>query len=131
MSENEFARLRAQIEREHEACVWALSGLTSGNAQHAFINARFRRMDACHTELSLLVGEVVATDVLCEIFDRKQDTFFGNSKAQMDQHQTPEPLVSREDDPCSPRDPSDQSGYIAPRLYRYSQPPCEEKNTLG
>jgi len=106
MQQSEFARLRAQIEREHEACVWALSGLSSGNAQHAFINARFRRMDACHTQLALLVGETVATDVLCEIFDRKQDSILGNQKAQSGQNQTVEPLVLRDDDALSLRDPS-------------------------
>ena len=71
MSESEIARLRAQLEREHEASVWALTGLASGAAQHAFITARFRRMDAYHQQLSKLVGEEQATDVLCEIFDRK------------------------------------------------------------
>ena len=72
MSESEIARLRAQLEREHEASVWALTGLASGTAQHAFITARFRRMDTYHKQLSELVGEEQATDVLCEIFDRKQ-----------------------------------------------------------
>ena len=57
MNESEIARLRAQLEREHEASVWALTGLASGTAQHAFITARFRRMDAYHQQLSELVGE--------------------------------------------------------------------------
>jgi hypothetical protein len=71
MGESEIARLRAQLEREHDASVWALTGLASGTAQHAFITARFRRMDAYHKQLSELVGEEQATDVLCEVFDRK------------------------------------------------------------
>ena len=71
MNESEIARLRAQLEREHEASVWALTGLASGTAQHAFITARFRRMDVYHKQLSELVGEEQATDVLREIFDRK------------------------------------------------------------
>jgi hypothetical protein len=71
MSESEIADLRAQLEREHEASVWALTGLSSGSAQHAFITARLRRMDVCHKRLSELVGEEQATEVLCEIFDKK------------------------------------------------------------
>lgn len=55
----------------HTASVWALTGLASGTAQHTFITARFRNMDACHKRLSELVGEEQATDVLCEVFDRK------------------------------------------------------------
>ena len=69
MSESEIARLRAQLEQEHAASVWALTGLSSGTAQHAFITGRLRRMDACHQRLSELVGEEQATDMLCEIFD--------------------------------------------------------------
>ncbi len=72
MSESEIARLRAQLEQEHAASVWALTGLSSGTAQHAFITARFRRMDACHQRLSELVGEEQATEVLCEVFDGKE-----------------------------------------------------------
>ena len=71
MSKSEIADLRAQLEREHEASVWALTGLASGTALHAFITARFRNMDVYHKRLSELVGEEQATDVLCEIFDRK------------------------------------------------------------
>ena len=69
MSESEIARLRRHMELEHEASVWALRGLSSGAAQHAFISARMRRMDSCYQRLSKLVGEEQATDVLCEIFD--------------------------------------------------------------
>lgn len=71
MSKSEIADLRAQLELEHTASVWALTGLASGTAQHTFITARFRNMDACHKRLSELVGEEQATDVLCEVFDRK------------------------------------------------------------
>jgi len=71
MSKSEIADLRARLEREHEASVWALTGLASGTAQHTFITARFRNMDVHYKRLSELVGEEQATDVLCEVFDRK------------------------------------------------------------
>lgn len=69
MADSEVARLRKQLELEHRACVWALSGLSSGSAQHRFITARFRQMDTCCARLSDLVGEEEATTVLCEVFD--------------------------------------------------------------
>ncbi len=69
MSKSEIARLRAQLEQEHAASVWALTGLACGIAQHSFINARFRRMDPCHQRLSELIGEEQATDILCDVFD--------------------------------------------------------------
>ncbi len=71
MNESEIARLRAQLEQEHAASVWALTGLASGTAQHAFITARSRRMDVCHQQLSKLVGEEQATEELCRVFDKK------------------------------------------------------------
>jgi len=69
MATSEVARLRERLEAEHRACVWALQGLSSGTAQHQFITARFRRMDACCVRLGELVGEEEATTTLCEIFD--------------------------------------------------------------
>lgn len=72
MTTSEVARLREQLELEHRACVWALTALTSGSAQHRFITARFRRMDVCCARLSELVGEEEATTALCEVFDGAQ-----------------------------------------------------------
>lgn len=72
MSESEIARLRKQMELTHEASMWALSGLQSGTAQHAFITARMRRMDTSYHRLRELIGEEQATDVLCEVFDGKK-----------------------------------------------------------
>lgn len=69
MSESEIARLRQRMEWEHQASVWALNGLASGAAQHAFISARMHRIDTCYQRLSELVGDEQATDVLCDIFD--------------------------------------------------------------
>ena len=39
MGENnsEIAQIRAQIEHEHAAAVWALNGLATGTAQRAFL----------------------------------------------------------------------------------------------
>lgn len=67
---SEVARLRARIEREHAASVWALSGLAAGNARHDFINARLERMERSHERLSELIGEEQATAILCEVFER-------------------------------------------------------------
>ncbi len=72
MSTSEIAQLRLRIEREYEASMWALKGLSSGNAQHTFISARLERMGVYHQRLSELVGEDQATDVLCEVFDGKK-----------------------------------------------------------
>ena len=72
MSTSEIARLRAQIEQEYEASMWALRGLASGNAQHRFISARLKRMGDYHQRLGELIGEDQATDVLCEVFDGKK-----------------------------------------------------------
>ncbi len=88
MSESEIARLRKQMELEHEASVWALSGLRSGTAQHAFISARMRRMDTCYQHLSELVGEERATDALCELFDGPTST---EADAPLNRASTPRP----------------------------------------
>jgi SAM-dependent methyltransferase len=69
MSESEIARLRTQLELEHTASVWALTGLASGTAQHTFITAKLKNMDRCYQQLHTLVGEERATDVLCDVFD--------------------------------------------------------------
>lgn len=69
MSESEIARLRTRLEQEHAASVQALTGLTSGAAQHAFISARLRRMDIYYQRLSELIGSEQATNLLCKIFD--------------------------------------------------------------
>lgn len=71
MAKSEVALLRERLELEHRACVWALTALNSGTAQHRFITARFRHMDACCQRLSTLVGEEEATTTLCEVFDGK------------------------------------------------------------
>ena len=66
---SEVAQLRAQIEAEHQAMVWALSGLSSGSAQHAFIERRMHHLEISAQRLDTLIGEEKTTDVLCAVFD--------------------------------------------------------------
>lgn len=73
MSSSEIALLRRRLAQEYEAGRWALYGLSSGTAQHLFITARFRQMEACHRRLTELVGEELATDYLCEVFNEETD----------------------------------------------------------
>ena len=68
---SEVARLRQRIEEECEASWWALHGLAAGAAQHEFIMARFRNMEGHHTHLIKLVGEEQATEILCEIYNKR------------------------------------------------------------
>lgn len=84
MTTSEVARLRERLEAEHRACLWALRALNSGTAQHQFITARFRRMDACCARLGELVGEEEATTTLCKIFD-------GEQMKQTDEQRSPAP----------------------------------------
>jgi hypothetical protein len=69
-NESEIARFRAQIELEHAAMVWALNGLSEGNARHAFIERRLRHMDRSYQGLSKIVGEEQATETLCEVWEK-------------------------------------------------------------
>lgn len=67
---SEIAQLRQQIEAEHSAAVWALSGLATGNAQHIFISRRMGHMEISYRRLSHLIGEDQATEVLCDVFEK-------------------------------------------------------------
>ena len=67
------ARLRTQIEQEHQASVCALTGLSSGSIQHAFITRRMGHIDVAYKGLAQVIGEEQATEVLCEVFDGKQE----------------------------------------------------------
>lgn len=67
--ETEVTRMRQQIEAEHRAWVWALSGLAVGNIQHAFITRRMRHLDISTQRLSQLIGEEQALTFVCEIFE--------------------------------------------------------------
>ena len=70
---SEVARLRTQIEQEYQASVWALTGLSSGSLQHAFITRRMQHMDIAYQGLARIIGEEQATEVLCEVFDGKRE----------------------------------------------------------
>jgi hypothetical protein len=67
---SEIARLRKQIEQEHAACVWAVTGLAVDSAKHLFIQRRMERMGSAHQSLIKLLGEEQATAIVCEIVDR-------------------------------------------------------------
>lgn len=71
-NQSEVARLMAQIDLECRASWWALHGIASGTAQHRFIDARLRNMDASHRELARLIGEEAAIVYLCEVFEPKE-----------------------------------------------------------
>jgi hypothetical protein len=72
MAENtsEIARLREQIENEHAAACWALSGLASGNVQHAFIQRRMRHLEISYQGLANVIGEKAATQYMCDVFEK-------------------------------------------------------------
>ncbi|HVU68176.1 MAG TPA: hypothetical protein VHD63_13640 [Ktedonobacteraceae bacterium] len=67
---SEIAQLRQQIEQEHRAACWALEGLSSGEAQHAFIARRMGHLEISYAGLKQLVGEEQATDILCQVFEQ-------------------------------------------------------------
>lgn len=72
--ETEVARIRRLIEAEHRASVWALTGLSTGNAQHAFISRRMGHMEISHQRLSQLIGEERAVEFICEVFEQSPAT---------------------------------------------------------
>ena len=71
--ESEIARLREQIEAEHRAAYWALSGLNTGMAQHEFIQRRMGHLEISYAGLKQLVGEEQATDILCQVFEQSPE----------------------------------------------------------
>ena len=79
-NKSEVARLRAHIEMEHQACVMALYGLSSGSLQHAFIDRRMHYMDRSVKRLDALIGEEQTTDILCEVFDKTPNRLATDAK---------------------------------------------------
>jgi hypothetical protein len=67
---SEIARFRAQIEQEHQAMVWALTGLSQGSTQHAFISRRMGHTEIACQGLSKLVGEEEALRVVTEVWEK-------------------------------------------------------------
>lgn len=68
-TEGEIARLRRQIEAEHQASVWALTGLSTGTAQHAYITRRMGHLEIWAKRVSQLIGEEQAAEMICEVFE--------------------------------------------------------------
>jgi hypothetical protein len=54
---SEVARLRQQIETQLVAMRYGLTGLSSGSARHAFINARMENIGAYQNDLAHRLGE--------------------------------------------------------------------------
>ncbi|GCE08904.1 hypothetical protein KDH_15020 [Dictyobacter sp. S3.2.2.5] len=65
---SEVAKLRQQIELELVAMRRGLSGLSCGDARHAFIRARMDRVGVCQDRLAHHLGESDATLVVCELY---------------------------------------------------------------
>ena len=68
MPHSEVALLRKKILEEYEAMERGLTGLARGTAQHAFIDARMRRVDMYHEQLMHYVGETEANLTVCELY---------------------------------------------------------------
>lgn len=68
MCQSEVALLRKRIAAEYEAMMRGLTGLASGQAQHAFIDARMRRVDTYHEQLTQHISDAEATNVICELY---------------------------------------------------------------
>jgi hypothetical protein len=68
--QSEVAQLRAQIEQEHQAMVWALQGLSSGCAQHAFISRRMGHAQISYEGMVAIVGHEEAMRQVCSIFEK-------------------------------------------------------------
>jgi hypothetical protein len=68
MQQSEVAQLRRKIVDEYEAMKRGLTGLALGSAQHAFIDARMKRVDDYHNQLSRYIGEQKATQTISELY---------------------------------------------------------------
>jgi signal transduction histidine kinase len=68
MGQSEIALLRQKIVEEYEAMKRGLTGLALGTAQHAFIDARMKRVEGYHEQLAQCVGEQKANLAICELY---------------------------------------------------------------
>lgn len=66
---SEVAQIREQIEREHEAACFALTGPAIGTAQHWFISRRMKRIGDYQTRLSALVGEQASMEIVIQVME--------------------------------------------------------------
>lgn len=69
-TKSEIARLRKMITEEYEAMKHGLANLASGTAKHSFLQAKMRRADCYHSQLTHYVGEQEATHAVCEIYNQ-------------------------------------------------------------
>ena len=67
---SEVAQLLQQINLEYEAATRGLTGLSAGSAKHSFITARLEQIGAYHEQLTSLVGEVQATQLVIELAEQ-------------------------------------------------------------
>lgn len=66
---SDVARLRAQIEAEHQAACLARG--FAQTATHAFITARMNRITDYHRQLVGLIGDEAALHIVCDIFEEQ------------------------------------------------------------
>ncbi len=67
---SEVVQLLHQISLEYEAAARGLTGLSAGSAKHSFITAKLEQIGAYHEQLSGLVGEVRATQLVVELAEQ-------------------------------------------------------------
>ncbi|WP_376794819.1 hypothetical protein [Thermogemmatispora sp.] len=67
--QSEVARLRRQIEAEYLAMQRGLYGLAFGRARHQVIAFHLRRADRLAARLAGYVGEAMALQTLCQLYD--------------------------------------------------------------
>jgi len=70
MNSSQVARLREQVAQEYEAMMQGLTGFAEGSAMHEFISARMARVENYHDELAKEVGESLATQIICELYNK-------------------------------------------------------------
>ena len=68
MPQSEVARLRARIAEECQA-MYTLARFSS-TASHRSIDARYHSLERYHAQLSPLVGERSATEMIVDIFNQ-------------------------------------------------------------
>ncbi|HEY0755512.1 MAG TPA: hypothetical protein VGD98_16260 [Ktedonobacteraceae bacterium] len=72
-NQSEIARLRQQIEAQLVAMRRGLTGLSSGNARHAFITARMECIGAYQDGLANQVGEHAANMLVYGLYNDVMD----------------------------------------------------------
>ncbi len=70
MCQKEIAELQRKIVEEYEAMKRGLPGVALGGSKHAFIDARLKRVDGYHAQLTQYIGEKEATLTICELYAR-------------------------------------------------------------